>query len=66
MPEGSPLETVDGDATASSAELKQTTNWPLYGLGLALQIVLWMLVFFAIVVAVATGGHVTEFRYVGF
>ena len=66
MPEGAPLETVDGDAAASSSEPKQTTNWPLYGLGLALQIVLWMLVFFAIVVAVATGGHVTEFRYVGF
>jgi len=28
--------------------------------------VLWSLVFLALAVAIATGGHLTEFRYVGF
>jgi hypothetical protein len=42
------------------------TVWLLYFLGLALQCILWFLLFLAIVVAVASGGHLTEFRYVGF
>ncbi len=42
------------------------TNWVFYGLGLSLQTVLWCLLFLAIIVAVAVGGHLTEFRYVGF
>jgi hypothetical protein len=37
-----------------------------YALGLGVQVVLWSLVFLALAVAVATGGHLTEFRYVGF
>jgi hypothetical protein len=37
-----------------------------YVLGLSLQVVLWSLVFLALAVAIATGGHLTEFRYVGF
>jgi hypothetical protein len=37
-----------------------------YGLGLTLQTFLWFLLFLAIVVAVLVGGHLTEFRYVGF
>ena len=42
------------------------TVWLLYFLGLALQCILWFLLFLAIVVAVTSGGHLTEFRYVGF
>jgi hypothetical protein len=37
-----------------------------YALGLSVQVVLWALVFLALAVAIATGGHLTEFRYVGF
>jgi hypothetical protein len=37
-----------------------------YGLGVAVQTLLWFLLFLAIVVAVAVGGELTEFRYVGF
>ena len=37
-----------------------------YVLGLSVQVVLWTLVFLALAVAIATGGHLTEFRYVGF
>jgi len=37
-----------------------------YALGLSVQVVLWTLVFLALAVAIATGGHLTEFRYVGF
>ena len=37
-----------------------------YVLGLGVQVVLWSLVFLALAVAIATGGHLTEFRYVGF
>lgn len=37
-----------------------------YALGLGVQVVLWSLVFLALAMAIATGGHLTEFRYVGF
>ena len=37
-----------------------------YVLGLTVQVVLWSLVFLALAAAIATGGHLTEFRYVGF
>lgn len=37
-----------------------------YGLGVGVQTLLWFLLFLAIVVAVAVGGELTEFRYVGF
>ena len=37
-----------------------------YGLGIGVQTLLWFLLFLAIVVAVAVGGELTEFRYVGF
>ncbi|MFA4965825.1 MAG: hypothetical protein WC709_09365 [Thermoleophilia bacterium] len=37
-----------------------------YGLGLAVQTLLWFLLFLAIVVAVLAGHTLTEFRYVGF
>jgi hypothetical protein len=42
------------------------TSWFYYGLGLSLQTFLWFLLFLAIIVAVAVGGKLTEFRYVGF
>ena len=34
--------------------------------GLTVQVLFWTLVFLGIVTAVAVGGHLTEFRYVGF
>ncbi len=37
-----------------------------YGAGIALQIVFWSLIFLGLAIVVATGGHLTEFRYVGF
>jgi hypothetical protein len=37
-----------------------------YLLGLAIQVFLWFLVFLGIAVAIGVGGHLTEFRYVGF
>jgi len=37
-----------------------------FALGLSLQTFLWFLLFVAIVVAVAVGDKLTEFRYVGF
>jgi hypothetical protein len=44
----------------------EPTNRFFYGLGLGLQTFLWFLLFLAIVVAVAVGNELTEFRYVGF
>ena len=40
--------------------------WPTYVLGLALQVLLWFLLFWALAVAIGAGNHLTEFRYVGF
>jgi hypothetical protein len=42
------------------------TSWFFYGLGLGLQTFLWFLLFLALVIAIAVGGELTEFRYVGF
>ena len=42
------------------------TSKLFYGLGLSLQTFLWFLLFLALVIAVAVGGELTEFRYVGF
>jgi hypothetical protein len=44
----------------------EPTNKLFYGLGLGLQTLLWFLLFLAIVIAVAVGNELTEFRYVGF
>jgi hypothetical protein len=49
---------------ASTSALRRLSGW--YLLGLALQVFLWFLVFLGIVVAIGVGGHLTEFRYVGF
>jgi len=58
-----PLEPGDDQLPA---EASAHTNWFFYGLGLSLQTFLWFLLFLALVVAVAVGGELTEFRYVGF
>ncbi len=44
----------------------QRPNRLFFALGLSLQTFLWFLLFLAIVIAVAVGGELTEFRYVGF
>jgi hypothetical protein len=54
------------EATESPEPAKPRTKWFYYGLGLSLQTFLWFLLFLAITVAVLVGGHLTEFRYVGF
>jgi hypothetical protein len=50
---------------ASGAPAPRTSKF-FYGLGLGLQTFLWFLLFLALVVAIAVGGELTEFRYVGF
>ena len=54
------------DAPASGGVTPAGTNWFYYCLGLALQTILWLLLFLGIIVAVVVGTHLTEFRYVGF
>lgn len=65
-----PVDSAPADVAAAEpsppAAAVRRTIWPLYAAGLALQCFLWFLLFLAIFVAVATGGHLTEFRYVGF
>ena len=53
-------------AADTAAEAPERTNWFFYGLGLSLQTFLWFLLFLALVVAIAVGSELTEFRYVGF
>jgi len=61
------LETgVEAGDDQASTEAPARTNWFFYGLGLSLQTFLWFLLFLALVVAVAVGGELTEFRYIGF
>jgi len=54
------------EGTQGPEPAKPRTRWVFYGLGLSLQTFLWFLLFLAITVAVLVGGHLTEFRYVGF
>jgi hypothetical protein len=61
-----PAGTPKAGADQPSAEAPARTNWFFYGLGLSLQTFLWFLLFLALVVAVAVGSELTEFRYVGF
>jgi hypothetical protein len=51
-------------ADAIEARRWLPSGW--YLLGLAVQVFLWMLVFLGIAIAIGVGGHLTEFRYVGF
>jgi hypothetical protein len=59
---------IDGTEPVADAAVEAAgrTNWFFYGLGLSLQTFLWFLLFLALVVAIAVGGELTEFRYVGF
>jgi len=62
---GADVPPVAGEQPPAAAE-QPRTSWFFYGLGLSLQTFLWFLLFLAIIVAVAVGGKLTEFRYVGF
>jgi len=55
-----------GPAAETPVEAPVRTSWFFYGLGLSLQTILWFLLFLALVVAIAVGSELTEFRYVGF
>jgi len=60
-------ETGDaGDAAGGGGPGAPDEHRAFYVLGVGVQTLLWLLVFLAIVVAVAVGGELTEFRYVGF
>ncbi|HSL96185.1 MAG TPA: hypothetical protein VLA35_09770 [Thermoleophilia bacterium] len=77
MPEaapGAPAGEAGAAAAAATDEPRAAVDGPagpaghrfFYGLGIGVQTLLWFLLFLAIVVAVAVGGELTEFRYVGF
>ena len=67
MPEPSSTESDAKDVVPrQDSDRRPRTRWFFYGLGLSLQTLLWFLLFLAIVVAILVGGHLTEFRYVGF
>jgi hypothetical protein len=65
-----PAAPVEIAAEPRVEAVEATADEPLrklpYALGLALQVILWMLVFLGITIAVLVGGELTEFRYVGF
>jgi hypothetical protein len=63
---GTPAGQVGGATEVAAGDEPARTSWFFYGLGLGLQTFLWFLLFLALVVAVAVGGQLTEFRYVGF
>ena len=54
------------DAARSGRTVARASVRVAYVLGLAVQVLFWFLIFMAIAVAVGAGGHLTEFRYVGF
>jgi hypothetical protein len=51
-------------ADEAPATTRQFRGW--YVFGLSTQVLFWTLVFLGLVTAIAVGGHLTEFRYVGF
>lgn len=57
---------TDAHQAASVAGGRSWSVTAFYALGLGVQVLLWVLVFLAIAAAIATGGHLTEFRYVHF
>jgi hypothetical protein len=70
-PAAAPAAAVRGDDQAARATdevvagaRRLPSGW--YVLGLAVQVFLWFLVFLGIAIAIGVGGHLTEFRYVGF
>jgi len=69
MPEAPPTgqgAAPGGASEGATQDAVPRTSKLFYGLGLGLQTFLWFLLFLAIVIAVAVGGELTEFRYVGF
>lgn len=66
MPEPAQAPATAPAPEAARDDAAEPVNRLYYGLGLSLQVFLWFLVFLAIVVAVAVGNELTEFRYVGF
>ena len=62
---GTAQKSVKGAAQKVAAESGRGWTVP-FALGLGAQIVFWCFVFLALAVAIGTGGHLTEFRYVGF
>ncbi len=52
--------------TAAATTSRGASLRAAYVLGLAIQVLIWFLIFLAIAVAVGAGGHLTQFRYVGF
>jgi len=76
MPESDVAATATGTSVPATegiepvadavVEAPERTSWFFYGLGLSLQTFLWFLLFLALVVAIAVGSELTEFRYVGF
>ncbi len=63
---GGETPAAGGAAPEPQADAAPRTSKLFYGLGLGVQTFLWFLLFLALVVAVAVGGELTEFRYVGF
>ena len=61
-----PVAEKPAEGAQNPEPAKPRTRWVFYGLGLSLLTFLWFLLFLAITVAVLVGGHLTEFRYVGF
>jgi hypothetical protein len=66
VPAGALEASAEAGDAQTAAEAPARTSWLFYGLGLSLQTFLWFLLFLALVVAIAVGGELTEFRYVGF
>jgi hypothetical protein len=50
----------------STVAVRSRSLTAFYWFGLSIQVLLWIVVFLAIAVAIGTGGHLTEFRYVRF
>jgi hypothetical protein len=61
---GSVAAAPDQPADAAPAAVSRYAAF--YGLGLAAQVIVWSLIFLGLAIVIATGGHLTEFRYVGF
>jgi hypothetical protein len=54
------------EASVKVATRRSRSVTASYVLGIAVQVLFWCLVFLALAVAIGVGGHLTEFRYVGF
>ena len=50
--------------TEKASRSRSLRAW--YVLGFGAQVLFWCLVLLGLAVAIGTGGHLTEFRYVGF